>query len=308
MSFPNYSSYLARRVGKTNCCCQTGATGPTGSQGITGPQGIQGITGPQGIQGITGPQGIQGITGPQGIQGITGPQGIQGITGPQGIQGITGPQGIQGITGPQGIQGITGPQGIQGIQGITGPEFNTENFVFGLNSFTAAIAKSSYWLVPGMGSSFSSTDLDFFRYPGPSGTGATGATVLVPSMAICYQKTIEMNDIAVHLTSIKNDVWQNTDQIEINVYPFCHVKDGIPIRDPGGAVVAPSTFTPDHRHTPEIWSCFCGEIAPSIKIGCADNDSKFLAVSITFGAVVSADMKQWNVSVTLGAKQSLLMP
>jgi hypothetical protein len=380
MSFPNYSSYLARRVGKTNCCCQTGATGPTGSQGITGPQGIQGITGPQGIQGITGPQGIQGITGPQGIQGITGPQGIQGITGPQGIQGITGPQGIQGITGPQGIQGITGPQGIQGItgpqgiqgitgpqgiqgitgpqgiqgitgpqgiqgitgpqgiqgitgpqgiqgitgpqgiqgiqgitgpqgiQGITGPELNTENFVFGLNSLASPKSGISYWLVPGMANSFNggtgSSGLQNFIYD-PAGT----TIMTVPSMAICYKWPVSVKNVAVHLTSQPDNAWQLCSQSTINVYQFCHVREGFPT-DNNGNMTIPSTYRPPHGVTGTALppNCFCGAVDPVLQIGCdIDERSAFLAVGITFG-VISAPSMIWNVSVTLGAKQELLMP
>ena len=41
MSFGNYSSYLARRVGQNSCCCDTGATGPTGPAGIANlPTGL----------------------------------------------------------------------------------------------------------------------------------------------------------------------------------------------------------------------------------------------------------------------------
>ena len=41
MSFGNYSSYLARRVGQNSCCCDTGATGPAGPAGIANlPTGL----------------------------------------------------------------------------------------------------------------------------------------------------------------------------------------------------------------------------------------------------------------------------
>ena len=65
MSFGNYSSYLARRVGQNNCCCEKGATGATGPQGPSGPA----ATGGTGPTGPTGPTGNSGLTGTLGITG-----------------------------------------------------------------------------------------------------------------------------------------------------------------------------------------------------------------------------------------------
>ena len=43
MSYPNYGSYLNKRVNKLNCCCPPGSGGGGSGTGPTGPQGIPGI-------------------------------------------------------------------------------------------------------------------------------------------------------------------------------------------------------------------------------------------------------------------------
>ena len=53
MSYPNYGSYLNKRVNKLNCCCPPGSGGGGGSG--TGPTGPQGPQGSQGSQGPAGP-------------------------------------------------------------------------------------------------------------------------------------------------------------------------------------------------------------------------------------------------------------
>ena len=54
-------------LGRRNCCCRVGPTGPTG------PSGATGATGPSGAAGATGPSGATGATGPSGAAGATGP-------------------------------------------------------------------------------------------------------------------------------------------------------------------------------------------------------------------------------------------
>ena len=157
MSYPDYKSYINKRIKKLDCCCPNdteggsttigprGATGPTGDIGPTGADGISytGPTGPKG-DGFTGPTGGQSqVTGPTGDDGssFTGPTGADGIShtgdtganstelGPTGLDStVTGPTGADGIshTGPTGPRGTdstdTGPTGPDGVgPGDTGP-------------------------------------------------------------------------------------------------------------------------------------------------------------------------------------------
>ena len=45
MSYPNYRSYLNKRVNKANCCCEIGPQGPAGADGAAGTSGTSGSTG-----------------------------------------------------------------------------------------------------------------------------------------------------------------------------------------------------------------------------------------------------------------------
>ena len=54
MSYSNYSSYLARRAGKVECCFGKGEKGDPGINGIPGTTGPTGPTGPKGDQGPIG--------------------------------------------------------------------------------------------------------------------------------------------------------------------------------------------------------------------------------------------------------------
>ena len=112
MSFGNYSSYLARRVGQNNCCCEPGATGPAGPRGPSGADAV-GKTGP------TGPTGNSGLTGTLGITGTiwsdylywdnqfdpANPQWRVGSTGLH-IGAHAGEFGPGGTTGPPPRQGL----------------------------------------------------------------------------------------------------------------------------------------------------------------------------------------------------------
>ena len=122
MSYSNYSSYLARRAGKVECCFgkgEKGDPGPPGPPGVTGPGGENGPKGDPGLDGPTGSTGPIGLDGPTGFTGSTGYTGILGSTGFTGPIGSTGPTGITGPDGPTGYTGPTGPTGI--IVGGTGP-------------------------------------------------------------------------------------------------------------------------------------------------------------------------------------------
>ena len=194
MSYSNYSSYLARRAGKVECCFGKGDKGDPGNNGIPGTTGPTGPTGPKGDQGPIGYTGYTGMTGPTGF---TGPDKV-GPTGPTGMMGPTGnTQGPTGFTGPTGFSGPTGNTGPRGHTGATGPqseEGHTDILVFTghfserlLMFDTGGSSLGNYGLPPSIPSGFdgigpnSSTPLVdvsyvpiYWLYPGYGG-GPVGA-------------------------------------------------------------------------------------------------------------------------------------
>jgi len=254
MSYSNYSSYLARRAGKVECCFGKGEKGDPGINGIPGTTGPTGPTGPKGDQGPIGYTGYTGITGPTGF---TGPDKV-GPTGPTGMMGPTGnTQGPTGFTGPTGFSGPTGNTGPRGHTGVTGPQpeekSDTDILVFtahfaqdlsmqdssgsslsnvgGFNGIGPAgsgmLATNNvpiYWLYPGYGGGTQIGPL--LQGSSRSITDPSGSTE-IPCVSVPYICDISKN-IGVSLVTSNTHpfVTTGTRKFRIVVYAYCDVERG----------------------------------------------------------------------------------
>ena len=278
MSYSNYSSYLARRAGKVECCFGKGEKGDPGINGIPGTTGPTGPTGPKGDQGPIGYTGYTGITGPTGF---TGPDKM-GPTGPTGMMGPTGnTQGPTGFTGPTGFSGPTGNTGPRGYTGITGPqseEGHTDILVFtahmrdnlpmlstsgsslsNVGGFagigpagTNILATNNvpiYWLYPGYGGGTGT-----LRGPLLQGSNKTFVTdpsgsTEIPCVSVPYICDISKNIGVALVTSSQTNpfVTTGTRKFRIVVYAYCDVEGGpISATNVGGVPII-TGLTPQSR-------------------------------------------------------------
>ena len=277
MSYSNYSSYLARRAGKVECCFGKGDKGDPGINGIPGTTGPTGSTGPKGDQGPIGYTGYTGITGPTGFKGPdklgpTGPTGIMGPTGDtQGPTGFTGPTGFSGPTGntgPRGYTGITGPQSEEGhtdilvftahfaqdltMQDVSGSSLSNVGGFNGIGPAGTNILATNnvpiYWLYPGYGGGS-------FRGPLLQGSNKTfvsdpSGSTEIPCVSVPYICDISKN-IGVSLVTSNSHPFTtptlpNT-SFRIVVYAYCDVEGGpISATNVGGVPII-TGLTPQSR-------------------------------------------------------------